>query len=46
METKEIQYGNITIVVHRPVLTEEESEKRKENIKSVLRQIGRNEERK
>ena len=45
METKEIKYGNLTIVVNRPNLTPEEQKKREEHIEMVLRQVGRSMER-
>lgn len=47
-ETKEITYGNATIVIHRPKLTDEEQKKREKNIAIALQRFamaeGRNNE--
>ncbi len=40
-ETKEVQFGNATLVINRPVLTEAERTHRETNIKTTLRIIGK-----
>ena len=39
-ETKEITYGNATIVIHRPKLTDEEQKKREKNIAIALQRFA------
>lgn len=41
MAVKEIQHGNVTIVLHRPELTEEERKKSETNILRAMQQIGK-----
>ena len=39
--TKIIKYGNCTIEINRPILTDEERLKREEEIKQALRSFGK-----
>ena len=39
--TKVIQVGNATIEIHRPILTEEERNKRENHVKDALRGFGK-----
>lgn len=41
MVTKEYIYGNATIVVYRPELSDKDCEKQKQNILISLQQIGK-----
>ena len=40
-EIKEVQFGNCIVCVYVPELTEEERKRRENNVKTVLRMIGR-----
>ena len=39
--TKTIQVGNVTVTIHRPILTDAERVKAEENVKSALSRFGR-----
>ena len=39
--TKVIQVGNATIEIHRPILTDEERNKRENQVKDALRGFGK-----
>ena len=39
--TKTIQFGNCTIEINRPILTDEERQKREEAVRDALRSFGR-----
>ena len=39
--SKTIQVGNVTVTIHRPILTDAERLKVEENIKSALSRFGR-----
>lgn len=41
MNTKEYTYGNATIVIYRPELSDKDYEKQKQNILISLQQIGK-----
>ena len=40
-ETKEFQFGNVTVCVYIPDLTDEERKRRERNIEIALQQCGR-----
>jgi hypothetical protein len=39
--SKTIQVGNVTVTIHRPILTDAERLKAEENVKSALSRFGR-----
>jgi hypothetical protein len=39
--SKTIQVGNVTVTIHRPILTDSERLKAEQNIKSALSRFGR-----
>ena len=41
MSVKEIQYGNVTIILHRPELTEEEKKRSEANVLTAMQHIGK-----